>query len=83
VANSITDATRSAAYVLPILFVSLSVLRAYETRERLRTIMLVASGLAIVIPTYYTGLNEIRWYLPAPLQLLRMLLHPGVASLMS
>jgi hypothetical protein len=58
-----------------VFFVSLQVLATYDTPKRLRSLLTATSALAVMIPTYYTGLNEIRWFLPAPLQLLRMALH--------
>lgn len=73
-ASAVSDFTRSAAYVFPVLFVSLKILHAHEPRERIEAMVLAASALAIVIPTYYTGLSEIRWFFPAPFQILRMAL---------
>ena len=79
-ANSVTDVTRSAGYVFPALFVAVAVLRASEGVGRLRSLMATCSALAVIVPTYYTGMNEIRWFLPAPLQLVRMLFYRGAAS---
>ena len=79
-ANSVTDVTRSAAYVFPAFFVALVVLRQSDGIARLRTLMAACATLAVLVPTYYTGMNEIRWFLPAPLQFVRMLFYSRSAS---
>jgi hypothetical protein len=80
VGNSVSDVTRSVAYVLPAFFIAVRILAESEPRERLHGWLVACSLLAVAIPTYYTGMNEIRWYLPAPLQILRMIFYSSTAA---
>lgn len=69
------DITRSMAYLLPSIFVSLRLLSTNENRVLLRYASVVILLLCI-FPTYYAGGSaEINWLLPLPLQILRLLFN--------
>ncbi len=74
VAIWVFDITRSMAYLLPSIFLSLTILSKSQNPLVLRYISLGVLLLCI-FPTYYAGgSNEISWLYPFPLQLIRMLL---------
>lgn len=69
------DITRSMAYLLPSVFVSLRLLSTNENRVLLRYAS-VTILLLCVFPTYYAGgSNEINWLLPLPFQILRLFIN--------
>jgi hypothetical protein len=66
------DITRSMAYLLPAIFISLILLYRSESKLGMRYISLVVLGLCL-FPTYYVGgSNQISWFYPLPVQLFRM-----------
>ena len=72
VALMVWDITRSMAFVLPALFLSLRVLRDHESREDLTKLCRVAFVIALLWPNYYVaGKGEASWNYPLPLQLLK------------
>jgi len=74
VAIWVFDITRSMAYLLPSIFLSLILLSKSQNPLMLRYISLVVLVLCI-FPTYYAGgAKEISWLYPFPFQLIRMLL---------
>ena len=67
------DVTRSMAYLLPSIFLSLSILTKTDSENILRSIAFFVLVLSI-FPTYYAGgPNEVHWLFPLPIQILRML----------
>lgn len=74
VAIWVFDITRSMAYLLPSIFLSLTILSKSQNPLVLRYIALSVLLLCI-FPTYYAGgASEISWLYPFPFQLIRMLL---------
>jgi hypothetical protein len=72
IAMSVIDITRSMAYVLPALFIAVSVLSRSESVNILRRCMLAATLISFIYPAYYVGSNYYSyWNYPLPLQILR------------
>jgi hypothetical protein len=68
------DVTRSMAYLMPSIFVSLVVLSKKATINQVRYVALTILLLCLT-PTYYAGgANQISWFYPFPLQLIRIIL---------
>ncbi len=78
VGMSVTDITRSVAYVFPAVFLALSILEKVETKNTIRKFSLVCLMLSFLYPTYdSTGDYYINWVYPLPLQILRMIYGTG------
>lgn len=74
VAMSVFDITRSMAYLLPAMFLSIIIIKEIETKTTLRQTILLAATLSFLYPAYYTGgAYYTLWIYPLPLQLLRHL----------
>lgn len=75
---SVTDITRSMAYLFPASFIALIILKEVESTLMLRKISLSAAFFSFLYPTYdTTGDYFINWIYPLPLQILRMLYGTG------
>jgi len=75
VSFSVVDITRSMAYVLPALFVALSVLARTESEADLRSYTAVAFLVSLAWPGYYAGgHSSIWWQYPFPIQMARWVL---------
>ena len=73
VAQMVIDKTRSMAYLLPVLFVMLLVLRQDSVRA-VRRLCLIAALVSLVAANYYAGgESTIWWEYPLPLEIVRML----------
>lgn len=78
VAMSVNDITRSMAYLLPAMFLSLLVIKEVETKKIVRQIILLAVIISFIYPAYISaGDYHINWNYPLPLQLLRHLFASG------
>jgi hypothetical protein len=74
VSMSVFDITRSMAYALPAVFVSLGVLRRTESRDSLRALGATAAATSFLWPNYYAHFQyEILWYSPLPFRVLKWL----------
>ncbi len=71
VSLAVADITRSMAYVFPIVFVALTILRQYESGNWLRYFF-IAVLIICLFPTYYaSGYKMIIMVKPLPFQLIR------------
>lgn len=71
---SLTDITRSMAYILPAIFISLYILKEYEDKNFIRYLTLFVLIICFFFPTYYAGGKDtINLFLPFPFQLIRMI----------
>jgi hypothetical protein len=78
VAMSVHDITRSMAYVFPVVFISILILKEQETPFTLKKLSLVAASVSFIYPAYdTTGDYYINWVYPLPLQILRLLYGTG------
>jgi hypothetical protein len=75
ISGSVLDATRSISYVFPIVFVAVRILWTFEARKTTLSLLAASSAAAIVIPTYYVVFNSIQWLIPAPMQVIRLLVR--------
>jgi len=67
------DITRSMAYLMPLIFISLAIVSRLQPLKNLRVISVVVLVFSF-FPTYYAaGVDHIGWLYPMPLQLLRMM----------
>lgn len=70
----VIDTTRSAAYLLPAVFVGLAVLRQTESPQWISRVVSTAALLSFFVPPFYLeGGNGVWWLYPLPVQLLRWL----------
>ena len=73
VALSVIDITRSMAYLLPSIFISLNIVYRVESKSFNRYLSLAVLVLCL-FPTYYVGgRNTIQLFYPLPLQLIRII----------
>lgn len=77
VAGSVFDVTRSMGYLIPAIFISLYIIKQYESVEFVRKLALL-SLIVCFFPTYYIGgKNTVSMFYPLPLQLFRMFFLKG------
>jgi hypothetical protein len=70
------DLTRSLAYVLPAVFIGLSLLAKNEDQETIERVCFIGATLSVIIPTYWIKDALIAtWLYPLPIQLMRLLFH--------
>jgi hypothetical protein len=75
VAMSVMDITRSMAYILPVLFLSVKQLNETETKQTVRSLLFTAFLVSFLWPSYYAGGKEAIWWHspPLPIQIIREL----------
>ena len=72
VALSVVDISRSTAYALPMIFVSLLVIAKSNAAGELKSLLLTGLFLTILWAPYYAGgMRTIWWQYPLPIQILR------------
>ena len=75
IAFSVIDITRSMAYLFPVIFISLRLLKMHESELVLQKIALLVF-IVCLFPTYYTdGEGTILYYYPLPFRIVGIFTH--------
>lgn len=73
VSLAVVDISRTTAFLLPVLFAALAILRASEREESFRRLVFLSAAISVLWPMYYVGgKSTIWWVYPLPMQLIRL-----------
>jgi hypothetical protein len=72
----VLDVTRTIAYCLPAVFVSLSVLKRYESPEKIERLVKIGGVASVLAPTFFVLGNTVLYLYPLPIEIIRWFRYP-------